>query len=173
MSESTLSNQSLEVLGLFRVIFKSASKHFVEIEKSVGVSGAQLWALSEIANANDITVTGLANTMSLHQSTTSNLVEKLESRGFVNRIRSTEDRRVVVLQVTESGKSSLAQAPGPFRGILPDALMRMDHNELLNLKNSLNALIDLLARKSEKAAKEPLGTPIQLKKSKKSKPATT
>lgn len=161
MTDKASSNLPLEVLGLFRIIFKSASKHFEEIEKSVGVSGAQLWALSEIANTDALTVNGLAKVMALHQSTTSNLLEKLESRGLVTRIRSTRDRRVVVLQATDSGKAALAQAPGPFRGILPDALMRMEPEDLQLLKHSLEALMQLLERKSESEAGEPLGVSLR------------
>ncbi len=157
MIDADSSSLPLEVLGLFRIIFKSAGKHFEEIEKSVGVSGAQLWALSEIANAENLTVNGLAKAMSLHQSTTSNLLEKLESRGLVVKLRSTQDRRVVVLQATSSGQAALAQAPGPLRGILPDALMRMGRDELMTLKHHLEVLLLLLERKSERASGEPLG----------------
>lgn len=153
----------LEVLGLFRIIFKSANKHFEEIEKSVGISGAQLWALSEVSNAPGATVSSLAKVMSLHQSTTSNLMDKLEAKGLIERKRSTEDRRVVKVWVTPQGADALGKAPGPFMGVLPDALMRMDEQDLLALKNQLNVLLALLEYKSDKAAGEPLGTPIHLK----------
>jgi DNA-binding MarR family transcriptional regulator len=159
---SALSTQelSLEVLGRFRVIFRSANKHFEAIEKSVGVSGAQLWALSEIVSAGELTVSQLARTMALHQSTTSNLIERLESRKLVLRVRSTEDRRVVNVLATAAGKIALAQAPGPFRGILPDALMRMDHEGLSALKSSLDKVLELLEHKSAQASMEPLGSPL-------------
>lgn len=158
-----VNNLPLEVLGLFRVIFKSANKHFEEIEKSVGISGAQLWALSEIANSPDITVSFLAKAMSLHMSTISNLVDKMVERGLVERLRSDDDRRVVKVRVTKKGEAILDSAPGPFRGILPDALMRMDHSELNDLRAHLIALVYMLERKSEDAANEPLGTPILIK----------
>jgi DNA-binding MarR family transcriptional regulator len=159
----TTSGLPLEVLGLFRIIFKSASRHFEEIEKSVGVTGAQLWALSEVANAPGLTVSHLAKSMSLHQSTTSNLIDKLESRGLIERVRSDTDRRVVAVWLTNEGKSILNAAPGPFRGMLPDALIRMREEDLLALKVNLTSLVSMLERKSDQAASEPLGTPIHLK----------
>ena len=66
-----------EVLMLFRVIFKSATKHFSEVERSAGISGASLWASAEISDASELTVKGLAKAMSIHQSTASNLLDKL------------------------------------------------------------------------------------------------
>lgn len=163
MRDKNIPMLPLEVLGLFRVIFKSANKHFEEIEKSVGVSGAQLWALSEVEQAGSMTISSLARAMSLHQSTTSNLVEKLVAKGLLNRVRSTTDRRVVEVQLSEAGNAALSQAPGPYRGILPDALMRMSEADLLVLKNSLGGLLDMLERKLPEASGEPLGLP-QVKK---------
>lgn len=153
----------LEVLGMFRVIFKSASQHFEEIEKAVGVSGAQLWAMSEIMAAGGMTISQLGKAMSLHQSTTSNLVEKLEKKGLVVRERSTEDRRVVEVKMTEMGRNALSSAPGPYRGVLPDALMRMPQEDLMALKSCLDKLMQYLERKLESASGEPLGIPITLK----------
>jgi DNA-binding MarR family transcriptional regulator len=155
--KKTESNLPLDVLGLFRIIFRSANTQFYQIEKSLGISGAQLWALSEIVSAPGITVTRLSLCMSLHQSTTSNLVEKLEDKGFIQRVRSVEDRRVVELKATRKGQTTLAKAPTPHRGVLPDALMRMDKNELIKLKNNLNHLVESLAHYSSEDAKVPLG----------------
>lgn len=153
----------LEVLGMFRVVFKSASGHFEKIESAVGVSGAQLWALSEIAEAGVLTINQLSSRMALHQSTTSNMLDKLEGKGMIERQRSTEDRRVVTVKLTDIGQAALSKAPGPFRGILPEALMRMEPAELKQLKSSMEVLLRLLAFKSEKFTGEPLGTPISLK----------
>lgn len=150
----------LQVLGLFRIIFKSSNKHFEAIEKSVGVSGAQLWALSEIAQAGGLKVSELAKAMSLHQSTTSNLIEKMEANGLVTRVRSTEDRRVVQVRATAAGQAMLNKAPGPVRGLLPDALMRMPPAELEALKSHLDAVLQLMESKSDRYALEPLGMPI-------------
>jgi DNA-binding MarR family transcriptional regulator len=161
--EGLVSYLPLEVLGLFRIIFKSANKHFEEIEKTVGISGAQLWALSEVANEPEITVSSLAKVMSLHMSTVSNLVDKLVEKSLVERLRTDDDRRVVKLRLTRNGQAILNSAPGPFRGILPEALMRMEDAELVNLRVHLIALVSLLERKSEHAANEPLGTPVNLK----------
>lgn len=149
--------RALETLKLFRIIFKSANRHFHEIEKLAGIGGASLWALAEIAEANKLTVTDLATHMSIHQSTASNLLDKLESGGYITRVKSANDRRVVYIVATEQGREVLTRAPLPHRGILPDALMRLTPESLAELHNHLTVLVEGMENTQFNAALEPLG----------------
>jgi DNA-binding MarR family transcriptional regulator len=148
---------TLETLRLFRIIFKSITKHYSEVEKSTGIGGASLWAMAEIADSSNLTVSGLAKAMSIHQSTTSNLLEKLESKEYVTRLRSSDDKRVVHLSLTAKGRKALAKAPMPYRGLLPDVVMRLEPKTLAQLNQNLTELVSRLERKYEKDAFEPLG----------------
>ena len=150
--------QALETLKLFRIIFKSANRHFHEIERNTGIGGASLWALAEIVEAADkLTVTDLAVLMSIHQSTASNLLDKLESKGYVSRFRCADDRRVVYLMPTDLGRDVLLNAPLPHRGILPDALQRLDPSVLSELYSHLVALVESMEKTQISTAFEPLG----------------
>lgn len=161
MSPNEKNNESaspaLEALKLFRIIFKSANRHFHDIEKVAGIGGASLWALAEIAENSGLTVSGLAKAMSVHQSTASNLMEKLETSGYILRTRSENDRRVVHLSLTEQGREVLAKAPPPYRGILPDALRRLDQDSLNQLNDCLTKLVSGMEGKLDFGAFEPLG----------------
>lgn len=148
---------AVEALKLFRIIFKSASKHFSEVESSAGISGVSLWALAEIADASELTVNGLAEAMSIHQSTASNLLEKMEKCGYVAKHRSADDRRVVKLSLTDAGRDVLASAPQPHRGVLPDVLMRLDPKFLDRLRRDLKKLVRMLDKKDKDGAFDPLG----------------
>jgi len=158
MSTLNDSKSALDTLALFRIVFKSANRHFHEIEKKTGIGGASLWALAEIADAGNLTVSGLAKAMAIHQSTASNLMEKLESSGYVLRSRGTEDRRVVYIQITPKGRATLEKSPPPYRGILPDALMRLDPATLAELNQNLTKLVSTLEHKQANAEYEPLGS---------------
>lgn len=147
----------LEILKLFRIIFKSVNRHFHDIEKAVGIGGAALWALAEVAESDNITVTKLAQNMSIHQSTASNLIDKLVSDNYLVRNKDVQDRRVVHLSLTSRGKEALMNAPLPHRGILPDALMRLSPASLERLNHYLIELIDTMDAKHSSAAFEPLG----------------
>lgn len=135
---------AMAVLGQFRLIFRSAKKHFQWVQDRTGVSGAQLWALSEVHRNPGIRVTDLARAMGVQQSTASNLIDPLERRGLVQRDRSSRDQRVVLLTLTRSGRETLARAPLPLEGVLPDALSSLKRADLVELQRSLDKLARLM-----------------------------
>lgn len=153
----TPDDPALEALKLFRIIFKSFTKHFHEVEKITGIGGASLWAVAEIAEGKNLTVSALAKAMSIHQSTASNLLEKLEVDGYVARIKNTKDRRSVCVTLTDKGKEILQKAPPPYRGILPDALMKLKPETLAQLNHDLSILISKMQITQFESALEPLG----------------
>lgn len=147
--------QTQETLKKFRIIFSSVKKHFQDIESKCGVTGAQLWAISEIADSPGLRVSELARVMSIHQSTASNLVGELEKQHLVKKKRG-EDQRVVRLFLTERGDEVVERAPKPMIGILPDALQRLPTDVLNNLSSNIDVLIATMQHKDEAAATKPL-----------------
>lgn len=156
MSKRSKNQISLQVLKKFRVIYGSVRQHFREIEQNCGVTGSQLWILQEVAKTPDIGVSELADRLSIHQSTGSQLVEKLVSRGLINKERSKEDQRRVGLRLTLEASRILKNAPGPAEGILPEALNALSESALLTLDNSLIEIIGQLRIRDDKYADRPL-----------------
>ena len=143
------------VLRQFRIVFNSVKTHFRQVEREAGLGGAQLWALSVIAQSPGIGVTELARSLDIHQSTASNLVRTLTTRGLISAVREGSDRRGVALRALPSADELLRRAPMPFAGVLPDALSSLDEATLQRLEADLARLIDLLAA-DEAAAQVPL-----------------
>jgi len=144
------------VLRRFRLVFNAVKSHFRAVETKAGISGAQLWALSVVHGQPGIGVGDLARAMDIHQSTASNLLRGLLEKNMVVAQRGGEDRRAVQLQVTARGAKVLAKAPGPFSGVLPEALARLDQRMLARMDRDLAALIAELGV-DERAAGIPLG----------------
>ena len=55
----------LDVLEQFRVIVKSIRRHYQDVERRAGLSGAQLWALAQIASQPGARVGELARVIAL------------------------------------------------------------------------------------------------------------
>jgi DNA-binding MarR family transcriptional regulator len=144
------------VLRRFRVVFNSVKAHFREVEKKAGLAGAQVWALSVIRDRPGIGVKELALAMDVHQSTTSPLVQSLVAHKLVEACKRAADRRTVQLHVLAAGSRVLRRAPGPFTGVLPQALARLDAETLARLEQDLGRLIDALDA-DEHGARIPLG----------------
>ena len=146
---------STRVLRQFRQIFNAVKTHFQQVEKKVGMGGAQVWALSVIRDAPDIGVGDLARAMNIHQSTASNLVKTLVDRELVIAAKHSGDRRAVRLKLLPPGARVLKRSPGPFAGVLPQALASLDDKTLKRLEIDLAKLIREL-NADEKAASIPL-----------------
>lgn len=144
-----------QVLRRFRVVFNAIRSHFQQIEKQVHLGGAQVWALSVVRDHPGIGTGMLARHMDIHQSTASNLVKTLQGKGLISISKAPEDRRNVQLQVSPAGLAVLLQVPGPFEGVLPEALERLPAETLARLDQDLGELIALL-----KADEEAAGIPL-------------
>jgi len=101
-------------------------------------------------------VSKLAEQLAIHQSTCSQLVEKLVARGLIIKERSKEDQRRVGLRLSDEATILVSRAPGPSEGILPEALKALPHDALLQLETSLEKVIEQLQIKDAKLANRPL-----------------
>lgn len=129
------------MLQRFRQVFTAARAHYQQVEKQVGIGGAQVWALGVIASQPGLGVGSLARAMHVHQSTASNLVRALTERGLIATAREGSDKRAVQLRLMPAGQALLAQVPGPFTGLLPQALDQLDAATLARLQADLTTLI--------------------------------
>lgn len=147
---------TVDVLRKFRLIYGSVRQHFREVEEICGVSGSQLWVMHELRQSPGIGVTELARRLSIHQTTCSQLIDKLVSRGYVRKARSTEDQRRVGLTLSSRAAKVLASAPGPAEGVLPQALMDLSGETLESLSTHLDRLIAHLRLADVTSAGKPL-----------------
>lgn len=146
----------LQVLKKFRIIYGTVRQHFREIERTCGVTGSQLWVMQEVANTPGIGISELAERLSIHQSTCSQLVEKLVARKLISKERSKEDQRRVGLRLTEEAARLIKNAPGPAEGVLPEALSALPAETMQSLDASLEKVIQQLQTRDDRLAGKPL-----------------
>lgn len=154
-AEAAQPDAATRVLRQFRVVFNSVKTHFQQTERRAGLGGAQVWALSVIRERPDIGVSELARALDVKQPTASNLVRSLVEQELVEARRHEHDGRAVRLRVKPAGSAVLRKAPGPFAGVLPEALGALEPRTLQRLERDLAALIAVLDA-DERAARIPL-----------------
>jgi DNA-binding MarR family transcriptional regulator len=143
------------VLRQFRQVLNTVKGHFHQVERKVGLGGAQVWALSAVREQPGLGVTDLARIMDIHQSTASNLVRGLVERELIEVRREAADKRAVQLHLRPKALQILKRAPGPFEGVLPQALRQLDPATLRRLQRDLQTLIDVMGS-DEQAGQIPL-----------------
>ncbi len=153
---SSTSPAAREALRQFRVVFGAVRQHFQAVEKACGVSGAQIWAMAALRQTPGMKVSELAQALSIHASTASNLLDKIEKSGLVRRERNSVDQRVVQLYLTAAGEKALENAPQPLTGILTHALGQLPDDALARLNQDLAVLIAHMGAINIKDAQKPL-----------------
>jgi len=101
-------------------------------------------------------VSELAQALSIHASTASNLLDKIEKAGLIRRERNSADQRVVRLYLTNAGKKALGKAPQPLTGILTHALAQLPDEMLSRLNQDLASLIAHMGEINTQCAQKPL-----------------
>lgn len=155
-----LDDPAAQVLRRFRLVFNAVKTHFRQVEKKAGVGGAQVWALSIVRDMPGIGVGELARAMDIHQSTASNLIRSLVEQALLATEKGGADRRAVQLRVLPAGLKVLKRAPGPFTGVLPQALASLDRQTLKRMDRDLGKLIEALDA-DERGAGIPLGQTLE------------
>ena len=148
--------QEHSVTKQLRIIFKAIQAHSKRVEKTCGLSSVRLWMLYEINQNPGVTVSELAVLLSIHRSTCSNMLDKLEDQDLIYRNRSKTDQRTVQLHITDTGQSTLANAPSPPEGKLSSSLSKLTEAQLANLDKGLSDLINVLHFDDDQAGLTPI-----------------
>lgn len=147
----------VHALKKLRIVIRAAQRHSAWIEKQCGISGAQLWIMQELHETPGLRVGEIAERLAIHQTTASNLLDALVKTGRVIKRRDEADQRVVKLELSKEGNALLAEAPSPARGLLPEALAKMDEAGLQALNQGLQALLNVIEQQvDESYALQPL-----------------
>lgn len=103
-----------DLLVSLRQITRATELHSKRVEKRCGLTLPQVMLLRAIRELGDVTVKRLAVDISLSQATVTTILDRLEERGLVERLRSSRDRRIVNARLTRLGEEMLATAPPLF-----------------------------------------------------------
>lgn len=151
---------ALEVLQQFRVIYGTMRQYFREIEECCGLTGTQMWVLQEVSRTPGVGVTELAERIGIHQSTCSQMVDRLVLQGFLSKNHPFKDRRRVGLGLGQTAQRAIDALPGPAEGILPEALAQIPLVSLETLNVNLRELIRHLPGKNDDFARVPLADQV-------------
>lgn len=99
------------VLAAIRRIVHGVDSHSKKVERAAGITLPQLVVLSAVRTLGEVTTGRISAAASLSPATVTLILDKLESRGLVQRYRNTTDRRVVHARLTEKGAQALEAAP--------------------------------------------------------------
>ncbi len=110
----------------------------------LGISVAQLHILYTLRRNGQMPMSRLAEVLNVSLSNATGLIDRIEERGFVDRTRVPEDRRVVLIRVTEAGERMLTEIDALSDELLRSVLGHLDRSKLAGVGQAVAALRDAL-----------------------------
>jgi MarR family multiple antibiotic resistance transcriptional regulator len=107
-----------------------------------GLTGAQFAVLKNVAEGTAATAADLCRTMHYDTGSMTRMLDRLEEKAVLRRERCTEDRRVVFLRMTTTGKELLPQLRSAAARVLSRHLAGFSPEEVDNLKQYLDRMIE-------------------------------
>jgi MarR family transcriptional regulator, organic hydroperoxide resistance regulator len=96
----------------------------------MGVSMAQLHIMYTLQRNGEMPMSRLADVLQVSLSNATGLIDRIEERGFVERTRVPEDRRVVMIRVTEAGRRMLEEVDAISSDLLRSVFGRIARSQL-------------------------------------------
>jgi DNA-binding MarR family transcriptional regulator len=120
----------------------STSSH--NASKRFGFTSAQIRVLHTLLGSGPMSAASIAYLLGVTPSNLTGIVDRLESKGLLTRIRREDDRRVLLLTLTNEGVAQAQHIPDPIREHVAASLAPLDDEEAAQLVASLERLVMLL-----------------------------
>jgi DNA-binding MarR family transcriptional regulator len=101
------------------------------------------------AGSSGATCSQIAERMINHDPDITRLLDRLESRNFITRDRSKEDRRVVMARITADGLELVSRMDRPVRAFLKARLGKIDQPGLTSLIGQLEQIREFFQNEKE------------------------
>jgi len=108
--------------------------------RSLGLSVPQFRTLVFIERTGGTSLGSVAEHLGLTPPSACKIVDGLELRRLITRAQSSEDRRMVTLQITPEGKQALGDARRETQKSLTSVLSAVDRRELAMVTRSMEVL---------------------------------
>lgn len=117
-----------------------------KILKNYTITPPQFSALQWLLEHGDMTIGDLSNKMFLAFSTTTDLVDRMESNELVKRVRDEKDRRVVRVHLLPEGIRIIEDVIRKRQQYLQDVLVNYDEKEIRQFSGLLAKLHEQMTR---------------------------
>lgn len=92
------------ILETFLYLYTESRRLTKGMAREVGLTGPQLTVIKLLEVFGDLSLSSLSERIRAQNSTVTGIIDRMEREGLVKRERSTTDRRVVFIRLSEKGK---------------------------------------------------------------------
>ena len=144
MSDNIHTIRTKEIIYAIRRLMQAGEHYTKELNKIYNVSAAQINCLIALRENGPLSPSQIARYVMVNSSTITGIIDRLEKKGLVERMRLSHDRRVITVELTNNGKILAENAPPPIQQKIIDGLNKLSPTEIDHIALTLKQLIDML-----------------------------
>ena len=133
-----------DIIFSIRRLMQAGELYTKELNKKYQISAPQLNCLLTLHEYGPLPPSKIAHYIMVKSSTITGIVDRLEQKGLVSRLRNSPDRRIITIELTDAGRSMAENAPPPIQQKLIDGLKRLSEDEINEIVFGLTRLTNLL-----------------------------
>ena len=150
-SEAVIYNIVDSIRRLVRAVYLDSQK----MSKQYGLTGPQSSVLRNLVNDGPMSSADLSRMLYVTPANITGIIDRLEIKGLVKRIKKQGDRRVALITLTESGQQLGRSIPDPIINLFISELGDLELERLKLLSGAMNQVLNLIDTKGVEEA--PLG----------------
>ena len=133
----------IETVHRFLTLYRYLRRHSRRLQQE-GISGRKMAALRVLGEAGPQSVGQLRKYLYISDSSTSQLIARLEQKGYVTRTRSEADNRVVIVSLTPAGRDLAHSTHLGGVPLLREKLKTLSRERLARIHAAVTDTMDLL-----------------------------
>lgn len=137
-------DKTKSIIFSIRKLIQAGELYSKELNKIHSISAAQLNCLITLFENGPLPPSQIAKHMLVKSSTVTGVVDRLEQKGLVRRVRNSPDRRIVTIELTKAGNQLSENAPPPIQQKIIDGLKKISESEIDEIVFALTKLTDML-----------------------------
>ena len=133
-----------EIIYQIRRLIQAKEIYTKELNKKHQVSASQLNCLLSLYEYGPLPPSQIAKYIMVKSSTVTGIIDRLENKELVKRTRTSPDRRVITIELTDSGRALAENAPPPIQQKIIEGLRRLSRGEMEKIVRGLTMLTQML-----------------------------
>lgn len=129
---------------LIKEINSIINSKITEELKSTGLTVPQITIIKLIAHHKELTVSEISEKMSLTKATVSGILDRLEKNNIIERIRSTNDKRVVYVRFSCEGLKLAEEIRNIVNNSFEGIFDNLTKEEMKVIYNDLEKLLNII-----------------------------
>ena len=133
-----------EIVDAIRRLYRAVYLDSAKMSRQFGLTGSQSGVLRNLVAHGPLSSAALSRRLYVTPSNVTGVIDRLERKGLVERVRKEGDRRIALITLTEKGDELSKSLPDPIEKKLISELgdLEIEHVQLLSM--AMNQVLNLI-----------------------------